>query len=135
MTTARLPREICAMIYEFAYEEEAPSTFCTDIACWNEPACVKCNDELWARQFYIKDIEEREKQDDNERRLIIASSKEVLQQIGDDESLSDFLEKWGHEELVWSDDDYYYEEEEYSSDDEADRYDYDSCCDDSSDYY
>ena len=134
MTTAKLPRDICALIYEFAYEEEAPSKFCTDIACWNEPACVKCNDELWARQFYIKDIEEQEKQDDNERRLIIASSKEVLQYIGDDESLSDFLYKWGHEEL---DDDYYYyeEEEEYSSDDEADRYDYDSCCDDSSDYY
>lgn len=133
--TATFPEDICALIYSFAYKEDPPETFCIDIACWKIPACARCNDEIWAKQFYTGDLEQVEKLDAQERRLIIASEKEVLQYIGDDESLSDFLEKFGHAEEDWEED--WEDYDHYSSDDYkediGERHDYYSSDDYSSD--
>ena len=88
-----LPEELCRLIYEFAYSDEPPQKLCRDVACWKNPSCAECNDEIWAERFNTADIEAENAIDAEKQMFNEIVRRGLLQYLREDESLSTFLKR------------------------------------------
>ena len=88
-----LPEVIQQHIYEYAYGKMSHDKLCLDIACWRDPACADCNDEIWAERFDTSDIEARERRDSKERLFSLMVETNWLRFLRESETIETFLHR------------------------------------------